>query len=81
MTEVKTIKDVDDDVWSRFKSIAARNKMKMGEMFEKMVNEYEKESKAWWDETLKPKSKISDKEAERMMQVVRETREEYGFRK
>ncbi|MBI2142326.1 hypothetical protein HYU15_02445 [Candidatus Woesearchaeota archaeon] len=40
MSSVKTIKDVDESAWSEFKGIAARNKLKMGQLFGKMVEDY-----------------------------------------
>ena len=80
MGEVKTIKDVDEDSWSSFKSIAARNNMKMGKLFESMVEDYKEKSKYAWDKVLNPGYKISEKEAAYMEKTIRNIRKDIGFR-
>jgi len=80
MPTVKTIKDVDEEAWFEFKSIAAKNNMKMGKLFEKMVEEYKKKSKRFWDEILKGEPILSKEEADSMMETVTKLRKEYGFR-
>jgi hypothetical protein len=80
MTTVKTIKDVNEDTWLEFKSMAARNKMKMGKLFEDMVDDYKKETKKFWDDILKGPPTISEGEAKAMEETVKEIRKEYGFR-
>ncbi|MEK6946128.1 MAG: hypothetical protein AABX32_00825 [Nanoarchaeota archaeon] len=81
MPTVKTIKDVDEDAWHEFKSIAARNKMNMGKLFKKMVEDYKDKSKGVWDEILRGPKILSDEEADGMLETVRNLRKEYGFRK
>lgn len=80
MTTVKTIKDVDEGAWLEFKSIAARNKMKMGKLFEDMVEEYKKKTKEFWDDILKGPAVISNEEARAMEETASGIRKEYGFR-
>lgn len=80
MPTVKTIKDVDEEAWLKFKSIAARNNVKMGNLFGKMVNDYKAESKKVWDKILNSGKILSDKEAEDMEKFVKELRKEKGFR-
>ena len=81
MPTVKTIKDVDQEAWLEFKSIAARNKMKMGKLFERIIEDYKEKSKSFWDEVLKGPPILSKKEADAMMDTVKNLRKEYGFRK
>lgn len=80
MPTVKTIKDVDEEAWLEFKSIAARNKMKMGKLFEEMVDEYKERSKDVWNAILNPGKILSDKEADYMEEIVKKIRKEKGFR-
>jgi len=80
MATVKTIKDVDEDTWLEFKSIAVRNKMTMGKLFVDMVEEYKKKTKEFWDDILKGPAVISDEEARAMEETISRIRKEYGFR-
>ena len=80
MATVKTIKDVDEDAWLEFKSIAARNKMKMGKLFDDMVKGYKEKTKEFWEDILKGPAVISDKEAMAMEETISRIRKEYGFR-
>lgn len=80
MGDVKTIKGVDDETWSSFKTIAAKNRVNMGTLFKEMVSGYKSGSKDVWSELLSGKRLISDKEAKRMEAVVRRLRKEHGFR-
>lgn len=80
MSSIKTIKGVDDETWSEFKSLAAKDKTKMGKFFEKMVVEYKKKSDGFWDDILKGPKIISDKEAKIMENAVQGVRKEHGFR-
>lgn len=80
MATVKTIKDVDEDAWLEFKSIAARNKVKMGRLFGDMVMEYKKKTKEFWEDILKGPAVISDEEARAMQETISRIRREYGFR-
>ena len=79
MPTVKTIKDVNEEDWSEFKSIAARNRMKMGNLFGRMVEEYKK-SKNFWDEILRGPAILSKEDADAMLNTVKKIRKEYGFR-
>ena len=80
MPTVKTIKDVDEEAWLEFKSIAAKNKMKMGKAFEKMVEDYKVKSGSFWDDMLKGPPMLSKEEASEMLEIVKKLRKEYGFR-
>ena len=81
MPTVKTIKDVNEEDWLEFKSIAARNKIKMGMLFSRMVEEYKEKSKSFWDGILKGPPSISREEAGAILETVKNIRKEYGFRK
>ena len=80
MSSVKTIKGVDEETWSEFKSLAAKDKVKMGRLFEKMVVEYKKKSNEFWSDILKGPRIISDGEAKIMEEAAKKIRKEYGFR-
>ena len=80
MPTVKTIKDVDEDAWHEFKSIAARNKMNMGKLLGKMVSEYKEKNENYWDKILNSGKILSDKEANDMEKLVKQLRKEKGFR-
>ena len=81
MSEVRTIKDVDDDAWGNFKSIAAKNNINMGKMFERLVYDYKENSKKVWDDILNPGYIISEKEAKYFEETVKKNRKDPGFRK
>ncbi|PIN75037.1 hypothetical protein COV18_04735 [Candidatus Woesearchaeota archaeon CG10_big_fil_rev_8_21_14_0_10_37_12] len=80
MTEVKTIKDVDEQAWAEFKSLAAKNNVKMGVFFKTMLNEYKKSTNTFWERILNGEKILSDKEADEMEKVVVAVRKEHGFR-
>ncbi len=80
MTSVKTIKDVEESSWHEFKGIAARNKLKMGALFGKMVEDYKEENAAVWNKILNPGKILSDEEAGDMEKTVAKLRKERGFR-
>ena len=63
-----------------FKSIAARNNMKMGKLFGKIVSDYKEESRKFWDKILNSGKILSDKEANDMEKFVKNLRKENGFR-
>ncbi len=80
MATVKTIKDVDEVAWSEFKSMAAHDKIKMGKLFERMVEEYKDNTKDFWDSILKGPPALTKEEAEIMTKKAERIRKEYGFR-
>ncbi len=80
MENVKTIKGVDGETWIKFKELAAKKRMRMGDLFGSIVREYEKISDDFWEEILSGERRISDEEAKEMLKDVRELRKEEGFR-
>ncbi|MBI4140703.1 hypothetical protein HY485_02585, partial [Candidatus Woesearchaeota archaeon] len=79
-SEVKTIKDVDNETWARFKELASENNSNMGPFFKTMLKEYEKTTKIFWKDILTRDKILSDKEAEEFGEITKNVREEYGFR-
>ena len=80
METVKTLKGVNEESWAEFKSLAVRNRTNMGKLFERMLEEYKRKSEENWSIILSGKKILSDKEAEDMLKIVKESRKEYGFR-
>jgi len=78
--ETKCIKDIDEETWREFKSLAAKNNLKMAALLKTMVKEFEKNNKKFWDEILNNKRLLSDKEAEDIEKIIKEGRKEIGFR-
>lgn len=74
------MKGVEDEAWAEFKSLAAKNNLKAGQFFEKLVHFYKENTTAFWDTILSGRKIISDKEAAEMQKMVRELRKEKGFR-
>ncbi len=77
MVCVRTIKDIDEDSWATFKSLAAKNKMKMGDMFKEMIESYNNS----WNTVFNNNRIFSEKEAEEIKKIVASARKEKGFRK
>ena len=77
---VKTIKDVEEEAWLEFKSIAASSNVKMGKLFTRMVEGYKANGKDFWDDILKGPHVLNKEESEAMLKTVRGIRKEYGFR-
>ncbi len=80
LMQVRTIKNVDKETWNKLKTIADTNKISMGKLLEKMINEYKNTSKEFWSEVLSEKKIISDEEARALRKQVLLVRKEYGFR-
>ncbi|MEK6867327.1 MAG: hypothetical protein AABX98_00750 [Nanoarchaeota archaeon] len=76
----KTMKGVEDETWAEFKSLAARNNLKTGQFFEKLLAFYKENRSAFWTDILKGEKIISDNEAADMQKIVRKLRLEKGFR-
>ena len=80
MPVVKTIKGISENTWAEFKSLAARNKLKTGKFFEKLVEGYRDKSNKSWDVILNSGKILSDEEADDMEKFVDGLRKEKGFR-
>lgn len=77
---LKTIKNVDEETWYRFKTLAVKNRINMGKLLEKMIREYESKSDKFWKEVLECDKILSDKEAKELLQNTDKLRKEHGFR-
>ncbi len=78
--ENKCIKNVDEDTWKDFKTLALKNNMKMSILLKIMVNEFEKNSKDLWKEILSRKKSLTNEEANDIEKIVKSMRKERGFR-
>ncbi|MBS3157797.1 hypothetical protein J4206_00745 [Candidatus Woesearchaeota archaeon] len=78
---LKTIKNVDEKTWYRFKNLAVRNRTSMGALLSNMVDNYDSRSKEVWNQILYGEKLLSDKESKEMHEQVAKLRKEYGFRR
>ena len=78
--ETKCIKDVDEETWREFKTLAVKNNLKMAVLLKIMIKEFEKNNRKFWDEILYGEKLMTDKEAEEMIKITKEIRKERGFR-
>jgi hypothetical protein len=78
--ENKCIKNVDEETWKDFKTLALKNNMKMSILLKVMVNEFEKNSKDFWKDILSRKKSLTDEEADDIENIVKKMRKERGFR-
>lgn len=80
MENIKTIKGVSREVWIRFKELAVKKSMKMGDLLENMVSEYEKNAEDIWNIILDSGKILSDKEADDLKKITVKLRKGKGFR-
>lgn len=80
MGEVKTIKGIDDETWTDFKSLAVRNRMKAATMFKVLVDEYGRKTSGFWDNIFRHKPIFSPKEYDEIEARMKKIRKEYGWR-
>lgn len=78
--EIKTIKNIDQETWTTFKATAAKNNLKMSMLLKLMVNNFNKNSKQFWNNILNTEKNLSDKEANDLTTTTNQTRKEKGFR-
>ena len=78
--ENKCIKNVDEETWKDFKSLATKNNMKMSILLKIMINEFEKNSRDFWKEILSRKKLLTNEEADDVENIVKKIRKERGFR-
>ncbi len=80
MSEVKTIKDIDNETWHEFKDLAAKNNVKLGTLFKSMLFNYKKNTEKTWHKILNSGKILSDEDAADLRQKSQKIRKEYGFR-
>jgi len=76
----KTIKNIDEEDWNRFKSHAARANVSLGTYFKVMLEESEEKTREFWDIIFSQKRLLDEEEAEMLEKEVERLREERGFR-
>lgn len=77
---IKTIKDVDEETWYKFKQLSVKNRVTMGKLMRTMVDTYEQQSSAIWKEILHGKKRLSDNDANELEKTLKTLRKEHGFR-
>ena len=79
--EIRSIKNVDDETWRRFKALAVAKGVGMAILLKNMVDNFEKSEKEnSWDFILKGEKLLSESEATEFSKVSSELRKEKGFR-
>ncbi len=81
MSEVKTIKGVDEEIWADFKAIAEKEDRKMAEVLADLVKYYkERNIKKNWEEILTVKEPLTEYEAKMVEKRIKEFRKDFKFR-
>jgi len=78
--ETKCIKDIDEETWKEFKSLAAKNNLKMAALLKILIKNFEKNNKDFWENILNNEKVLSDREADDMEKIINNNRKEEGFR-
>ena len=76
----KTMKGVEEETWAEFRSLAARNRMKTGQFFEKLIKSYKQNTNDFWNEILTGEKILSELEAKDMQIITKNMRKERGWR-
>ena len=76
----KTVKNVDEKTWRKLRMMSAEYDIRIGELIERMTEDYEKRSRDFWKTILEGEKILTDKEAEELKSVVTALRKEKGFR-
>ena len=77
---LKTIKNVDDETWHRFKVLSVKNHIPMGKLLKKMIANYESESQEFWKTVLSGEQILSSEDIKEMKKDIAWIREEKGYR-
>ncbi|MBI5393589.1 hypothetical protein HZA96_07010 [Candidatus Woesearchaeota archaeon] len=77
---VKTIKNIDNETWIRFRNLSVKNRVTMARLLRDMIENYEHRSTKFWNKILNAEKIISDKEADEIEKITKRIRKEYGFR-
>ncbi len=81
MSNLKTVRNVNESTWAEIKAIAARHRVSIGTLLDRMTKDYEKNSNETWSKILNPEKILSDNEAKEISNVAVKLRKEHGFRK
>ncbi len=74
------MKGVEEEVWAEFRSLAAKNRMKTGQFFEKVIRSYKQDTDDFWNTVLKGEKIISEEEAKSIEMSIKKMRKERGWR-
>jgi len=81
MSNLKTVRNVNESTWAEIKSIAAKHRVPIGTLLDRMIGDYKKHSDETWSKILNPEKILSDKEANDINNAAVKLRKEYGYRK
>lgn len=76
------IKNIDERRWHFVKIQAAKERKKIGELFNAMILDYENKEKAdksRWEKILSRKPTLTEKQAEDMKRAITSFKKSYGF--
>lgn len=74
------MKGIQEETWAEFRSLAAKNRMKTGQFFEKLVISYKQNTNDFWKEVLKGEKILSEQEARDIEAMTKKMRKEVGWR-
>jgi len=77
---IKTIKDIDEETWTKFRTIAVKQRLKTAQLFKRMVELHENSADAVWEKILHHEPLLTQAEATVWKKRVAQGRKEYGFR-
>ncbi|MBI4154921.1 hypothetical protein HY498_02445 [Candidatus Woesearchaeota archaeon] len=80
MTNLRTIRNVDEETWNELKSLSKKYRLPMGKLLSRVISSYKNKADDQWNRLLSFGKILSDKEAKDMHEVVVKLRKEYGFR-
>lgn len=78
--EIRSIKNVDNLTWKKFRVLAIQEGVSMASLLKKMVQTYEKKKSAVWGMIFEKSGSLSYKEAKEMEKGLNYLRKEKGFR-
>ena len=78
--KTKTLRNVDEETWKNFKTLAAENNVSIPSLLKAMVSEFGKNSQKFWFSLLNGDKLLSDNEAEALIKIAHNLRKEKGFR-
>lgn len=78
--EIRSIKGVDEETWRGFKTLAAKNNLKMSLLLKMMINEFERKGGDFWSQIFSEEKNLADKEAKDIAEITSKIRKERGFR-
>ncbi len=74
------MKGIEEETWFEFKSLAAKNNLKAGQFFEKLVEFYKHNDHSFWNDVLKGEKILTEAEANDIRRITKKIRVEKGYR-